>query len=261
VTDDIKGLLDKAFGPEPPLTLDREEILRRGRRQVRIRRLTTSGGVAAAVVAVVLGAAALSNLPRGGETHSAAGPVSTTSPPPTPSDTAPQGPQLPLSTTAAPATQRAADLTRVLAEARVIPAGFEVRNQANGEPALRFLVLGDAFNTGAELADGNGSGRLLIQVSHTDQRVAPIICNARPPDTCSVVIEYGLRMSLATQHFDQGVVNYEVHTQKSDGTDIVAIASNSVTTSGPVMKATRAKPPLDFEVLKRIAALPRLTIG
>jgi hypothetical protein len=229
-----------------------------------MRRLAASGGVAAAVVAVVLGAAALSQVPgEGGDLTAAQRGTSTQAmdPAPTPSSAvAPQGPELPISTAATPPADRAAELTQVLAEARVIPAGFEVRSQANGEPALRFVALTDTFNTGAELADGGGSGRLMIQVSRANQRLAPIVCNPRPPDTCSLVTEYGLRMSLATQHFDLGVLNYEVHTQKSDGTDIVVIASNSVSVTAP-MKATRAKPVVDFEVLKRIVALPRLSIG
>ena len=60
--EDVKELLGRALAGEPPLTLDRDEVFRDGRRRLRNRRLFSSGGVAAGVVAAAVGAVLLTGL-------------------------------------------------------------------------------------------------------------------------------------------------------------------------------------------------------
>ena len=59
---DIKDLLGRAFDDEePPLGIDRDEVLRAGRQKVRRRHRLATGGVVAAVVAAIVGAAVLTD--------------------------------------------------------------------------------------------------------------------------------------------------------------------------------------------------------
>ena len=265
--DGIKGLLGKAFGPEPPLTLDRAEIFRRGRRRVRVRRLAASGGVAAAVVAVVLGAAALNNLGGDGPSQDLS-PGQSTSTEQSPASVAtspegaPTGPRLPLSTTlAAPPDQRAVQFTQALADAALIPAAVQVQDQGDGNRPLAFVSLGETYLAGANLVEPRGGGNLQILVSRANLKT-PVTC-ADPTAkviSCSIVTDQGFPMTVATRRSDNGVVDYVVHGVRSDGTDILVTAGNGVRTRTGVT-ISGAQPPVEVEVLKRIAALPRLTFG
>lgn len=62
MSDDVKELLGRAFGEEPPLRIDRDEMIQRGRKRLRKRRFLEAGSVVAAVVVAVVGAATLTNL-------------------------------------------------------------------------------------------------------------------------------------------------------------------------------------------------------
>lgn len=266
--DHIRSLLGRALGEEPPLRLDRDEILRRGRRGVRIRRLAASGGVAATVVAVVLAAAALSNLPGGGSDVAPAdglstGPSYTTTPAPssTSLESAPLGPQLPLTTTtSATRGKRAVELTQVLAEAKVIPTEFELRSATGTTSPLAFAVDGEGYLAAANLADARGVGSLDITVVSLRGGVLLVGC---PPNdaarACTVETVSGLRMALITEWSGQGGTEYRVQVARPDGTKIDVRTTNTAFTNRNVV--TRAKPPVEFDVLKRIAVLPRLTFG
>ena len=87
MTDDIKDLLSRSFGQEPPLRIDRDEVIQQGRKRLRRRRLFEAGSVVAAVVVVAVGATTLTNLSDSEQQM-----------PPAASRTqsAPPGPELPL---------------------------------------------------------------------------------------------------------------------------------------------------------------------
>ncbi|HEV2727595.1 MAG TPA: hypothetical protein VGV34_04825 [Solirubrobacterales bacterium] len=60
--EDVKGLLGRAFGEEPPLRIDRDEVVRQGRKRLRRRRILEAGSVVAAVVLAAVGAATLTRI-------------------------------------------------------------------------------------------------------------------------------------------------------------------------------------------------------
>jgi hypothetical protein len=267
---DPKELLGKAFGEEPPLRLDREEIVQRGRRQVRIRRFATSGGVAAAVVAVVLGAAVLPNL-GGGGTDDAAAPPASVHPtsagqpyPPTTPTTAPQGPQLPLSTPATPVVDRRADeLTRALADASLIPNQYHLISQADGSTPLAFIRTDETYQATANLQDDRyGGGDVRVAISRVKSTTRPVDCASLGGRSlsCSVVNENGLPMVQAVQQSDGGVVSNVVQVVRPDGTEVLVVAANAFRDRTGIV-ISGSKPPLDFAVLTKIAALPRLSFG
>lgn len=86
--DDVKELLGRALGQEPPLGIDRDEVFRQGRKRLRRRRFFEAGSVVAAVVVAAVGAATLTDLADRDEDRM----------PPAASSTAyaPPGPGLPL---------------------------------------------------------------------------------------------------------------------------------------------------------------------
>lgn len=90
MTDDVKNLLSRALGQEPPLRIDRDEVIQQGRKRLRRRRMFEAGSVVAAVVVVAVGAATLTNLDNNTDQQM----------PPAASRTqsAPPGPALPLPT-------------------------------------------------------------------------------------------------------------------------------------------------------------------
>lgn len=267
--DRIKSLLGRAFGPEPPLRLDRDEILRRGRRGVRLRLLAASGGVAAAVVAVVLGAAALSNLTGDdpgpgispGQATSSRPPYPPTSSPvsaaPTP-ESAPQGPQLPLSPTTTAPSKHADVLTQVLADAKLIPV---VADGGDGSKALSFSYVGERYQVVTDLRQPQGAGHVRVQISRRDKFAPPVSCSelTGQSDPCAIEADHGTPVLVATERFGREI-RYVVHVVRPDGSDILVTASN-VLTSASGATSVGGKPPVDIEVLKKIATLPRLTFG
>lgn len=85
--EDVKQLLGRAFGQEPPLGIDRDVVLAQGRKRLRRRRFFEAGSVVAAVVIAAVGAATLTNLV---DTEERIPPAASSSAP------APPGPDLPL---------------------------------------------------------------------------------------------------------------------------------------------------------------------
>jgi hypothetical protein len=81
MTDDPRELLGRAFSEEPPLRIDRDEVIRQGRKRLRRRRFFEAGSVVAAVLVAVIGAATLTNL-SGTEPERLPPAASRTQPPP-----------------------------------------------------------------------------------------------------------------------------------------------------------------------------------
>lgn len=264
--DAIKGLLGKAFGPEPPLALDREEILRRGRRGLRIRRLATSGGVAAAVVAVILGAAALNGLPGGGSGHEITPAQATTSPtaPPStsPTDAAPTGPELPLTPTATvqvrDADKHAIELTRTLSGAGVVPRAL-TQFSVDGTAPLSFVFTAGIYRASALLVDSAGRGVLAVYVRPPTNDLTPPRCSKIAD--CSEWNLAGVAMTARIERTTSGTVEYSVLALRPDGTNLTLTATNTSTLGPGEVRRTRPQPPVDLAALRAIAVLPGLTFG
>jgi hypothetical protein len=259
--DAVKHLLGKAFGPEPPLTLDREAIFRRGRRGVRIRRLAASGGVAAAVAAMVLGAAALSNLPGDGPAQGLSPGQSTSAPqlpyPPL-STSSESAPRLPL-TTPTSGEAHAGELTKLLATSGVVPGGIAVFPAEPNSAPLRFTFDGDTYRTAATLSDAKGQGVLIIELRRAGNGASAPRC-PQVPD-CAEIHQAGVAMAARTVTYSTGTVEYSVDALRPDGTSVILIASNLASIRPDETRATRPLPPVDLAQLREIAALPRLTFG
>jgi hypothetical protein len=264
---EIRELLGRAFGPEPPLALDREAVLRRGRRTVRLRRFVASGGVAASVLVVLIGAAVITGLPGHGPQEAAA-PLSSTPvsvPVPTTSEVAPSGPQLPLTTaTSVPEPvieARAAALTKVLSTT-MIPAAFTpVAVVDDGRAPLEFRYANGGYHLTADLRDAEGIGSLDLTINYSGpDRKVPTCADGSPAETaCSVLQESNIRMRISAERHSSGYLSNAVYALRPDGT-IVYVTSTNLTVRGVVGKPTsRPAPPLDAKLLQVIATLPGLT--
>jgi hypothetical protein len=90
--ENVKDLLGRAFGQEPPLGIDREVVLQQGRKRLRRKRFFEAGSVVAAVVVAAVGAATLTNLADSSEQNRIPPAASS-------SQQAPPVPNLPVTTT------------------------------------------------------------------------------------------------------------------------------------------------------------------
>lgn len=265
--DDVKRLLGAAFGPEPPLMLDRAELLRAGQRRVRRRRIAASGGVAASVVAVVVGVVALTGLGRG-EVDQAA-PVSTTgsaipttTDAPTVSDGAPAGPQLPLTTKpgAIPPTsdEHAAALAGVLIKSGVVPPpGLRVLTLPSDSRPLSVEHYAGAYHVSVDVSDGKRQGNLSLEIGYATPDTALPGCQKGA--SCELVAESGIPMLATTEKQDATLVVYYVWAVRPDGTQVQVSSSNAAKRAVRTDPAARADPPVDPRILRVIAALPGLT--
>lgn len=177
---DIKDLLGRAFDEEePPLGIDRDEVFRAGRRQVRRRHRLAAGGVVAAVVAAVVGAAVLTDFVE--FTPDELPPAAKVLP-------APPGPQLPLTSTAAGApsftTTRADELTAGLF--RFVARDADVKWLGESEP--RFRVEGPSYQFTSDVAVAGREGTLQVSVSYVSPGTA-VSCAEN--DGCSLTAANG----------------------------------------------------------------------
>jgi hypothetical protein len=263
---EIRELLGRAFGPEPPLALDREAVLRRGRRAVRLRRLAASGGVAASVLVVLIGAAVITGLPGSDPQEAAAPPAFTPAsvPVPTTSEAAPPGPRLPLTTaTSAPepvVEARAAALTKVLATTRIPVEFTPVAVVDDGRAPLAFRYANGGYHLTVDLRDAQGIGSLDLTINYSGpDRKVPSCADTPAEASCSVLLESNIRMRVSAERHSSGYLSNAVYALRPDGT-IVYVTSTNLTVRGFMGKPTsRPVPPLDAKLLQVIATLPGLT--
>jgi hypothetical protein len=267
---DIKDLLGRAIGPEPPLALDRGAVFQRGRRKVRLRRFAASGGVAASVLVVLVGVAVITGWPEQDSQEVAAPPAVTPTsvPVPTTSEIAPAGPQLPLTTSRAPSglepvatDDHAQVLTKAFAEANVIPSGFRVQAVPNtSRPPLVFTHYGGNYLAVAELVDPLGTGTLTISVGWHPPGSPPASCaewSPVQPISCTVIDDSGVPVRVGSFRDATGRITYEAHAERPGVTSVFVGMTSAA--AAPAKPNARPKPPLELEVLARIAVLPRLT--
>jgi hypothetical protein len=236
---------------------------------MRNRRFAASGGVAASVVAVVVGAVAITGLVGANTGERPGSDLATATEyslrPTTTGETAPPGPQLPLSVestappSAAPSTsdRHAAELTLVLSQARPVPAAVKVIAVPETLEPLTFLANPGSYLTSADLSDAKGRGSMTVQITYTPG-TKPRCANLSPWEIdCAEVAEAGIPMVISTEKQDTGYIAYVVRAVRADGTSVYVNATNAARTAAA--KATRPTPPLDPAVLRAIATLPGLT--
>ncbi|GAA3008502.1 hypothetical protein [Actinokineospora diospyrosa] len=254
MTDNVRDLLGKAFGDEPPLGIDREVIVADGRRRLRRRRATATGGVAAAVAVVVFGTAVLTNGALGLSQPEVlpAAPLSSDTAPTTPpvSSIAPKAPQ--TTTTPLPANTyapRPADLLRTAS--LPWPAEVSLRPQRPGHQWYEFDDSGEASIV---LETPKGPRLLLVRVYFTAAQEHMIECinaqNYKPLPDCTVAVINGAKVR----------INKDV---PPDGPTVVMVTADRLDGSTVEVMETAGLDGLRHQVmpdstLVRIATLPGL---
>jgi hypothetical protein len=252
---DIKDLLGKAIGDEPPIGIDRDEVFRAGRQRVRRRRAFAAGGAVAAVVVAAMGAAMLTNF-------------ISLDPEPTPpavgdSQHAPPGPELPLPTSESQKPPTGVQLTRLHAEQltdQLFNSGFvssiEVvpwSEPGHGDETPGFRVKGGAYVYQSDLALPDGEGVLQVVVDF----VAPGVKTScgditGPHDSCVEVSYNGVVTAQATSKA-AGERRNMVAAVLPDGTRVFAMVSNfSKRFADSGKKPSGEAPVLDMDTLTRL---------
>lgn len=268
--DDVRRWLDTALSGEPPLSLDRAEIFRQGRRRLRHRKLLQAGGAVTGVVAVVLGAVLVGGLateeatippaanPTGQATEQSDGPspeVTTTLRPPSP-------PSSPRTTEQPRATDEAADrLTQAVVNPDVLPAGWRISPvQGTGGPTFE-LIHPSVYGLQADVYTADGSGWLWVLLEKGPGVGASCNVIEEPVLKCEVREEHGMEMTVAVQRFDSGEVRRVVRSVRPDGCYVTVTSSNlTAADRDKGMKPKSAWPPMSEPQMTKIAALPALYV-
>lgn len=231
---DVKRWLDRALADEPPLSIDRTEILRQGRRRLRNRKLFQAGGTMAAVVAVVLGAVLVTGLiteersvPPAAE-QPANPPGSPTGPtyPPTTSELhdPPSSVEPP---TSLETEQQANRLTMALERPGVLPTGY-VLDPAVGTkgPTFRVIHPPTVYGLEADLTSPERAGWLWVLVEKGPGVGATCDVVPQPVERCEIREEHGMPMTIARQVYRNGEVRRVVRSVRPDGCFVTVTASN-----------------------------------
>ncbi len=254
---DVKALLGRALAGEPPLTLDRDEVFRQGRRKLRNRRYFSAGGAIAGAVVAVVGAVVLTGLV-------AEEPTPKTPPAATRTERhAPPGPTLPLTTTPQPPSksvpaaspEHADALTQVLFGSGAFPATLK----PHGSSA--FVPIGDTYELKADMISPDADGSLSVSVGAADP-AGEVDC-ARLPDArdgCEVITERDVTVAVGQwRDYQTGEKRYVAYAVHADGTSVTAISSNlSGARRGSGAPPASKIPVVDKPMLTKIVALPEL---
>jgi hypothetical protein len=214
MTDDVRELLGRAFGDEPPLRIDRDEVLEQGRKRLRRRRFFEAGSVVAAVVVAAVGAATLTNL--GGAEPERMPPAASSAQPapnegpslPLPPATTPPSVDPPASTRSEeggrpPDVDLSKELTAVLYSSGIVTADdVEVQSRESGAMPV-FQQDGDQYVYEADLVRPEVRGALQVTVDYVSEQVADCGMIPRPYTGC--------------EEWDKGTSAYLARYEGSDG--------------------------------------------
>ena len=235
MTDDIKELLGRAFGEEPPLRIDRDEVLQQGRKRLRKRRFFEAGSVVAAVAVAVVGAATLANL---------AGSEPARLPPAAsyPRSAPQEGPELPLPSTATPSDvpsasgavvppvavsdpEVARQLTKALYDSEIVLVGkFEPLPGNSGTPEFQQYDTQYVFE--ADVVRTDSQGYLHIAVTYAPGTVANCESVPEPFGDCKLGKAGDGPVTHAYYEGPDGENRVYVSVVLANGTQLAAIASN-----------------------------------
>jgi len=227
VNDDVKDLLGRAFGDEPPLRLDRDEVIERGRRRLRRKRTFEAGGVVAAVVVAAVGAAMLTSV-SGSEPERL---------PPAASSTyqAPPGPSLPVTThikappsSVTPTGLSAARLTNAFYAAGVL-AAKEIQPLPGQTDAPRFRLTGGQYVFQGDAYQSGRQGLVQVIVGHSvDVTIDVEECATTVPRASDCSVRGRNSGKIVVAHFEDtdGERRTTASAVLADGLRIYAVASN-----------------------------------
>jgi hypothetical protein len=278
---DIKQTLSTAFDDEPPLTVDKAAILRKGRRKATFRRGYTGAAVLATVAAVAVPALLWSGAGGGSggdRLQVAAGGSSTSAPTLTttsePAATATSEPEstvttrpestvttepgssgLPQSGVIMPpppkpvTSQRAGELGALLAASGAIPADAQVKPvPADSMDPWSFRISdSNAYLSLTDVTTATGRGTVLLHLYPADAR-----CDANDP-TCQERQYGGKTVTVSSQEYN-GITLLTVRTATPDG----AVMSAQASSSSDKATSNGTPPPLTWEQLAKIVTVPGL---
>jgi hypothetical protein len=256
MTDDVKNLLSRALGQEPPLRIDRDEVIQQGRKRLRRRRMFEAGSVVAAVMVVAVGAATLTNLadsdpqrmpPAASRTQSA--PPGPELPLPAPSSGPPGTtgslPRPPSSETQlSPVSLNAEQLTSLLYSSDVVTRK-DVLPQSNAPDGVPgFQQQAGSYVYRADLVRAGYSGSLEVTVDYFPGAVTD--CAALPPmfGDCEIRGQGNFPIAISEWRGKDGERRTFAFTVRSDGTRVAAVASNITISDRDAGRKPKDVPPV-----------------
>jgi hypothetical protein len=243
----VKDLLGRAFGEEPPLRIDRDQVIGQGRKRLRRKRFLEAGGVVAAVVVVAVGAVTLTGL-TGSEPDRLPPAAST-------DQQAPPGPRLPVTTgpyTPVPpdgeVPARIREMNPDQLTATLYSLEFVSQKEAQALPERpgvpKFELLGDRYVFEADVAGPKGHGFLQVMVGLSDTIGGQ--CAVRSPVTDCKTMPMG-KTDVVISHFraKDGQRQTTAFVVMPDGMRIYAMATNTATqVNGQVRPPSDGAPPV-----------------
>lgn len=266
MTDEIKDLLGKALSGEPPMGIDRDEVLDAGRKRLRRRRSLAAGGVAAAVVVAAVGAATLTGLidvdpvenmpPAATRTETALPPGLDLPLPETPD------PPLPTSTHGPAATPDHADeLTQRLYQSGLLSAdSLRPPGQDKGTPG--FAARGDLYRFEADIVTPHHTGSLQLTVEPNRQKlVADCGDIVEPFDGCYSQFHDGIAVVFGSWKNSEGERRYLAVTVLPNGARVAAISSNVTFEQELSRPPDFGEPAIDHGELAKLIVLSNFHAG
>jgi hypothetical protein len=230
MSDDVKDLLGRAFGDEPPLRLDRQEVIEQGRKRLRRKRTFEAGGVVAAVVAAAVGVARLTGLTGAEPDRLPPAASSTYQAPPGPSLPVTTDIKLPPSPTMSTSTGQlsAMGLTSALFAAGVLAVKqVQPLPGRTGTPRFepagdRYVFEGDAYQSGRQ-----GLVRIIVGYS-VDVTVDGSECAAMVPRATDCSVREQTGPAVVVGHFQEpgGERRTTASVVMPDGLRVYAAATN-----------------------------------
>lgn len=263
--DEMRRWLDSALSGEPPLSIDRAEILRQGRRKLRNRKLFQAGGAMTGAVVVVVGAVLVSGLVTKNPTVPPAAQQTASAPATQHSTTrssAPSSPSTTRTSTRSDKDEAASRLTSVVTQPGVLPSGFVLEPVTGARSPSFSRTRASAYEMQADLYTRDGSGLLWLTVERDYDRPS---CDdiAAKVVHCEVREEYDIPMAIGLEELSNGETRVVVRAARPEGCLVTVTASNltsvEMKTGGQPPKPST--PPLTESTMIKLAALPDLTVG
>ena len=230
--DQVRDLLGRAFGEEPPLRIDRDEVIGQGRKRLRRKRFLEAGSVVAAVVVAAVGAATLTNLAGSEPDRLPPAASSTVSAPPGPplpvtTDTTPPPSSARTTNTQVPAAINGDRLTAMLYSTGIVSAK-EVRPLPGRSGIPEFRPTGPGgFVYEADLYRGNAKGFVQVIVGTSMDIGTGCSSAPRPKAECEVRNKTGTDVVVTRFDDDDGQRHTTATTVLPNGVKIYAMATNT----------------------------------
>jgi pyruvate/2-oxoglutarate dehydrogenase complex dihydrolipoamide acyltransferase (E2) component len=269
--EDVKDLLSRAFTQEPPLRIDRDEVLQQGRKRLRRKRTFEASGVVAAVLVVAVGASMLTNLADESDQNRMPPAASTTAPEPssqpmtsptttTTTTSGPEAPSVETSEVPPPESQQAIDLTTALRKSGFL-APFVPQSVGGPVDEPTFTARADVYSFEYEadlyVKQTGPAGHLKITVDYAPGK--PADCSTIP----GTFFDCETKGSVTTARWkspDGELQNYAV-TVHDDGTRVAALSSNMTIAERMAGQTPKAvQPAFDKGALRALVTIPDFSV-